>query len=163
MLVQCWATVYDAGPTLNQHRVNVSCLLVTNHLRSKRKNAKMSDQQRITAVFSRLENIMFLFIRITKRYTEMLLWQMRNASSYVGPNSPRQTITMRPEFELNITSAIQQWTNICCFLCLHIPILIFREFVYFPSGLNLPENVLIDGTFNLPRHCYWWMFKVNIL
>ena len=27
MLVQCWATVFDAIPTLNQHRFNVSCLL----------------------------------------------------------------------------------------------------------------------------------------
>ena len=26
-LVQCWATVFDAGPTLNQHRFNVWCLL----------------------------------------------------------------------------------------------------------------------------------------
>ena len=29
MLVQCWATVYDAGPTLDQHRVDDSCLLGT--------------------------------------------------------------------------------------------------------------------------------------
>ena len=27
MLVQCWSTVYDAGPTLNQQWDNVSCLL----------------------------------------------------------------------------------------------------------------------------------------
>ena len=27
MLIQCWSSVYDAGPPLNQHRVNVSCLL----------------------------------------------------------------------------------------------------------------------------------------
>ena len=27
MLVQCWATVYDAWPTLAQHWVNVPCLL----------------------------------------------------------------------------------------------------------------------------------------
>ena len=27
MLVQCWASVTDGGPTLNQHYVNVSCLL----------------------------------------------------------------------------------------------------------------------------------------
>ena len=27
MLVQCWASVVDDGPTLNQHWVNVSCLL----------------------------------------------------------------------------------------------------------------------------------------
>ena len=27
MLVQSWATVCDAGPTLYQHRVNVSCFL----------------------------------------------------------------------------------------------------------------------------------------
>ena len=27
MLVQCWSTVYDAGPTLNQQWNNVSCLL----------------------------------------------------------------------------------------------------------------------------------------
>ena len=27
MLVQCWAIVEDDGPTLNQHRVNVPCLL----------------------------------------------------------------------------------------------------------------------------------------
>ena len=27
MLVQCWSTVYDAGPTLNQHWDNVSYLL----------------------------------------------------------------------------------------------------------------------------------------
>ena len=27
MLDQCWSTVYDAGPTLIQHRVDVSCLL----------------------------------------------------------------------------------------------------------------------------------------
>ena len=27
MLVQCRATVYDVGPTLNQHRSNDSCLL----------------------------------------------------------------------------------------------------------------------------------------
>ena len=25
MLVQCWAVVHDAGPTLNQHWLNVSC------------------------------------------------------------------------------------------------------------------------------------------
>ena len=29
MLVQCWATVYDAGPTLAQHRVRVSWLMAT--------------------------------------------------------------------------------------------------------------------------------------
>ena len=28
MLFQCWATVFDAGPTLNQHWVNGWCLLV---------------------------------------------------------------------------------------------------------------------------------------
>ena len=27
MLVQCWATVFDAVPTLNHHRINVSILL----------------------------------------------------------------------------------------------------------------------------------------
>ena len=27
LLVQCWASVYDAGPTLNQQWLNVSCLL----------------------------------------------------------------------------------------------------------------------------------------
>ena len=27
VLVWCWPTVYDAGPTSNQHRSNVSCLL----------------------------------------------------------------------------------------------------------------------------------------
>ena len=27
MLVQCWATVFDAVPTLNRNRINVSCLL----------------------------------------------------------------------------------------------------------------------------------------
>ena len=27
MLVWCWATVFDAGPTSNQHWVNVSCLI----------------------------------------------------------------------------------------------------------------------------------------
>ena len=27
MLVHCWTTVYDVGPTANQHWVNVSCLL----------------------------------------------------------------------------------------------------------------------------------------
>ena len=27
MLFQCWASVEDGGPTLKQHRVNVSCLL----------------------------------------------------------------------------------------------------------------------------------------
>ena len=26
-LIQCWPTVFDAGPTLNQHRVNLSCVL----------------------------------------------------------------------------------------------------------------------------------------
>ena len=28
MLVQCWLIVYDAGPTLNQHCVDASCVLV---------------------------------------------------------------------------------------------------------------------------------------
>ena len=27
MLFQCWPTVFDAGPTLKQHRVNVPSLL----------------------------------------------------------------------------------------------------------------------------------------
>ena len=27
MLVQCWPTICDAGPTSNQHRLNASCLL----------------------------------------------------------------------------------------------------------------------------------------
>ena len=27
MLIQCWSTVYDAGPTLDQHTANVLCLL----------------------------------------------------------------------------------------------------------------------------------------
>ena len=27
LLVQCWLTVYDVGPTLNQHWINASCLL----------------------------------------------------------------------------------------------------------------------------------------
>ena len=27
ILTQCWPTVCDAGPTLSQHQVNVSCLL----------------------------------------------------------------------------------------------------------------------------------------
>ena len=27
MLVECWPTVFDAGPTFNQHLFNVSCLL----------------------------------------------------------------------------------------------------------------------------------------
>ena len=29
MLAQCWASVVDGGPTLNQHPVSVSCLLDT--------------------------------------------------------------------------------------------------------------------------------------
>ena len=29
MLLQCWSTVFDAGPTLKQHWVNASCLLGT--------------------------------------------------------------------------------------------------------------------------------------
>ena len=33
MLVKCWPTVCDAGPTLNQHWVSVSCLLRYLHLR----------------------------------------------------------------------------------------------------------------------------------
>ena len=32
MLVQCWSIVYDAGPTLNQHWVDGSCLLGNSHL-----------------------------------------------------------------------------------------------------------------------------------
>ena len=35
MLVQCWPIVYDAGSTLYQLRVNVSCLLVTLRVRCK--------------------------------------------------------------------------------------------------------------------------------
>ena len=31
LLFQCWSTVYDAGPTLNQQWLNVSCLLVCFH------------------------------------------------------------------------------------------------------------------------------------
>ena len=31
MLYQCWATVYDAGPTLVQHWVDVSCLQGNDH------------------------------------------------------------------------------------------------------------------------------------
>ena len=27
ILIQCWTTVYDVGPTLDQHRANVLCLL----------------------------------------------------------------------------------------------------------------------------------------
>ena len=27
MLFECWSTIYDAGPTLKRHWVNVSCLL----------------------------------------------------------------------------------------------------------------------------------------
>ena len=27
MLIQCWASVVDGGPTLDQHRANVLCLL----------------------------------------------------------------------------------------------------------------------------------------
>ena len=30
MLIQCWASVEDGGPTLNQHCVNVPCLLGWN-------------------------------------------------------------------------------------------------------------------------------------
>ena len=30
MLIQCWSTVYDAGPTLDQHRASVLCLLGNN-------------------------------------------------------------------------------------------------------------------------------------
>ena len=29
---QCWSTVYDAGPTLNKHWLNVSCLLAMHLL-----------------------------------------------------------------------------------------------------------------------------------
>ena len=29
-LLQCWANVCGAGPTLKQHWVNISCLLVTD-------------------------------------------------------------------------------------------------------------------------------------
>ena len=32
MLVQCWASVADSGPTLNQHFVNVLCLQVGGEL-----------------------------------------------------------------------------------------------------------------------------------
>ena len=31
MLVQCWASVADAGPTFDQHRVNASCLRSMNN------------------------------------------------------------------------------------------------------------------------------------
>ena len=31
VLFQCWASVADAGPTLKQHWVNVSCLLGSEH------------------------------------------------------------------------------------------------------------------------------------
>ena len=27
MSIYCWATVYDAGPAINQHRVTAVCLL----------------------------------------------------------------------------------------------------------------------------------------
>ena len=27
MLVECWAIVYDAGPTFNQHWISMSCLV----------------------------------------------------------------------------------------------------------------------------------------
>ena len=30
MTGQCWATVYDAGPTLTHHWVNITCLLITH-------------------------------------------------------------------------------------------------------------------------------------
>ena len=36
MLDQCWATVYDAGPTLVQHLVGVSCLLGYADLKSEK-------------------------------------------------------------------------------------------------------------------------------
>ena len=34
MLVSCWTSVADGGPQLDQHRVNVSCLLgvLTGHI-----------------------------------------------------------------------------------------------------------------------------------
>ena len=41
MLFQCWPTVYDAGPTLNKHWANVSCLLgyhMTNEPNSRHGN-----------------------------------------------------------------------------------------------------------------------------
>ena len=36
MLVQCWATVYYADPTLNQHWLNVRCFLNPAHVAGKR-------------------------------------------------------------------------------------------------------------------------------
>ena len=32
MLVQCWVSVVDVEPTLDQHRANILCLLVFNFL-----------------------------------------------------------------------------------------------------------------------------------
>ena len=35
MLIRCWASVTDAGPALNQHWVNVSCLLGNSFFHSR--------------------------------------------------------------------------------------------------------------------------------
>ena len=45
MLVQCWSTVYDAGPTLYQHWVDVSCLLWKHHRYSVVLPSKRSKRQ----------------------------------------------------------------------------------------------------------------------
>ena len=31
MLFECWASLADGGPTLKQHKVNVSCLMGKKH------------------------------------------------------------------------------------------------------------------------------------
>ena len=38
MLFQCWANVFNAGPTLKQHWVDTSCLLGYSHLLSPQRN-----------------------------------------------------------------------------------------------------------------------------
>ena len=53
MLVQCWASVVDGGPTLNRHWVNVSSSLASNASRSLRASQQTRDV--VTDVVSMLD------------------------------------------------------------------------------------------------------------
>ena len=59
MLIQCWAIVYNAGTTLAQHWVDVSCLLGINHSA----HCKAKTQYLFTSKVSRCCLFMLVFAR----------------------------------------------------------------------------------------------------
>ena len=96
LLVQCWSSVYDAGPTLNQQWLNGSCLLVS-----------LEYLFRFQAVCT-----FTIFIRLTSCSIIFFYWM-----PICGGNIPTNTKHLY-NIGSTLTQRLRRWSNIAQMFCI---------------------------------------------